>query len=599
MNTQRLDQGLATTARCLAGTTGLAAALATGLALAGTQTYTLNAHFDLGVLSGVNHTVADQLQLNAVGQTTFPVLWIANAGDDTVTKFDSALNKEVARYRTWFNPGTTSGYSHQNSPWTGPAPSRTAVDLNGDAYVLNRHFEGRRPLLMKILANGFVDRNGNGVVDSSSDVNNNGGIDGAELFDLLDSNSNGLIDSNEIRDERIGWAVNVGAGGSIGRSLCLAPDGLSLWVGTYNDRMYYQVSTVNGALISSAVSVSWTPYGCVVDSTGNLWSASLSAVLGKINTGTHAVSAYGHGGVNGSSNYVVTLGNGRVYMAMIDNAGTFIKFDPATNAFSPGLASGQPGFSATGVAVDGAGNIIAGYYYGGGINKYTAAGVLICSAPTQVYSETRGIIVDQDGNYWQVNLANNSLSKYRADCTPLGVFPVGNRPYTYSDASGFAARNLSSQTGTWTVTKDGGLNGARWSNINWTESLPADTSIQVGVRSADNEASLPGLPFSPVSSGTEFTASGRYLQVQARLNSKNTGNMFTTPVLYDLTLASKTCDVDGDGDVDRNDISLITAARNTLAGGFAEPRDANGDGRIDLVDSRTCTLRCTRALCAP
>ena len=64
-------------------------ALAAGIS----WTYTLNADFDNGVLFNVNHTVvADQLQLNEQ-QTTYPVMWIANAGEDTVSKWDTSTNK--------------------------------------------------------------------------------------------------------------------------------------------------------------------------------------------------------------------------------------------------------------------------------------------------------------------------------------------------------------------------------------------------------------------------------------------------------------------------------------------------------------------------
>jgi hypothetical protein len=52
------------------------------------------------------------------------------------------------------------------------------------------------------------------------------------------------------------------------------------------------------------------------------------------------------------------------------------------------------------------------------------------------------------------------------------------------------------------------------------------------------------------------------------------------------------CDVDGDQDVDMVDIGLINAARNTVAAP-GDPRDANNSGRIDVVDSRFCTVRRT------
>jgi len=63
-------------------------------------------------------------------------------------------------------------------------------------------------------------------------------------------------------------------------------------------------------------------------------------------------------------------------------------------------------------------------------------------------------------------------------------------------------------------------------------------------------------------------------------------------------VANVVCDADGDGDVDRNDVAVILAARNTPAAP-GDPRDANGDGQITVADSRLCALRCTRPKCAP
>ena len=57
------------------------------------------------------------------------------------------------------------------------------------------------------------------------------------------------------------------------------------------------------------------------------------------------------------------------------------------------------------------------------------------------------------------------------------------------------------------------------------------------------------------------------------------------------------CDVDGDGDVDNNDIGLIFAARGSAAEP-GDPRDLDGDGLITVNDGRGCVLECTRPRCA-
>lgn len=63
-------------------------------------------------------------------------------------------------------------------------------------------------------------------------------------------------------------------------------------------------------------------------------------------------------------------------------------------------------------------------------------------------------------------------------------------------------------------------------------------------------------------------------------------------------IVTRLCSVDADGDIDRNDIALITAARNRPASGSNDPRDVDLSGLIDVNDARMCTLRCDRAACA-
>lgn len=557
-------------------------------AFAAATTFTSNSDFDLGTLDGVNHTIlADQLQLDVTG-TTFPVLWIANAGEDTVSKFDSKTNKEIARYRTWFGPAGQPGYiNHAGAPWTGPAPSRTAVDITGNAYVLNRHFEGRSALLMKILTSGGIDRNGNGIINTSADTNGNGIIEPSEILSLGDTTTDGVLQPGELKDERVAWAVRVGPANGVGRSLCMGTDG-NLWVGLFNAMQYYKVSSADGGILAGPISVPWTPYGCAVDSNGILWSASLSGILGKLNTTTMEKTTYSHSG----QNYSIAVGNNKVYLANIVGGPAYIQFDPAANTF----AYSTTNFSSTGISVDGDGNIITGPYTSGGVYKFNKnTGAALWAAPTQQYSETRGVIVDSENNIWQVSRTGGLLMKYNgATGAAMGRFSVGDQPYTYSDASGFAARNITSPTGTWTITKDGGPD-AVWGKASWNSIIPGNAGLQVQVRTADTAAGLEFEPFVLISNGVPFTKKARFIEVEARLNASTTGE---SPVLKDITIANSTCDVNGDGAINKTDIALIVAVRNKPATSAFDSRDADGDGMITVNDGRACTLRCTKAGCA-
>ena len=565
---------------------------------AAAKTYTLDVDFSLGTLSGVNFSIVpNQLQLSAVG-TTFPVMWIANAGDDTISKFDTTNNKELARYRTWFGPSGQAGFvNHAGNAYSGAAPSRTAVDINGNAYVLNRWFANVRPVLVKILTEGFIDRNGNGVADTSTDTDNNGVISPAEMKPMADLNGNGKIDPDEITDERIAWVSEVGSQNGLGRALCVGTDG-NLWVGMFNANTYYKISAADGSQIAGPISTnptagnpsvgSWQPYGCLIDKAGVLWSASLGGPLGKIentasNTGPYPVSSFS-GGM-----YGIALGNDKVYTGSNNRV-----FDPATNTSA---AIPNMSVSSNGIVVDGNGNIIAGNTT---IRKVSPAGALLWQAPLQAGgSFSVGIQVDSNNDVWQMGFTSaGRMQKYRGtDGAPLGTFPVGDHPYTYSDAAGFAARNSTTPTGTWTVTYDGGAAATPWGKVNWTDSVPAGAGVVVQVRTADVEADLGAQTYLTVNKGVDFARSGRFIQVSTRLNAAADG---TSPVLFDLTINSKinTCDVDGNGSVDINDINLIRAGigQTPVAN---DPRDANGDGLITINDARACVLKCTKARCAP
>ncbi|MGH9462106.1 MAG: hypothetical protein ACRD1X_12865, partial [Vicinamibacteria bacterium] len=58
------------------------------------------------------------------------------------------------------------------------------------------------------------------------------------------------------------------------------------------------------------------------------------------------------------------------------------------------------------------------------------------------------------------------------------------------------------------------------------------------------------------------------------------------------------CDIDADGDIDINDITSIVAARGQPAGP-GDPRDADGDGTITVLDARSCVLQCSHPRCVP
>lgn len=558
-------------------------------AISATTTYTTDADFDMGILNSVNHDAPNnnQLQLSTTGDT-FPVLWVANAGEDTMSRINTdgagGNGCEEARYLTAFGLPTSLA---NHGAFSGPAPSRSAVDGSGNLYVANRHFSGgRKPELLKIAVEGGDDRNGNGVIDTSVDTNGDCMITPDEMLPVIDDNADGITQLSEFRDERVIWISEFGDGGDIGRSLCLDVAG-HLWAGTYSGAEYWKFDQ-NGVLIAGPISTSVTNYGCAVDASGTLWGATLGSTLVELDTNTNTWTQ----NIGGQSNYGIALGNDRVYLG-----GTLQGYNPVTGIFQFSVAS-----SGTGVQVDGSGNV----WFGTPTLRKFATDVTgdlnttpVCTVGTL---GGRGPIVGKGNRIWTINTASNSVSQYDNDCNFISTLPVGRAPYTYSDATGFGARNQTDPTGIWTVTTDSGTAGTEWDSVSWnTEaegSEPAGTSIEVEVRSSDIEANLGLLAYTSVlNSVASLGKVGRFIQVRAVLRPDSAGN---SPVLSDLSVnvaGAQICDVDEDGDIDKLDLRVISRARGQVALPN-DPRDANFDGVITPADVKRCIPLCTLENCA-
>ncbi|WP_375751168.1 hypothetical protein [Vibrio sp. HN007] len=556
----------------------------TGTLYADTTTYTSDADFASGIINGVNYDApnSNQLQINSTG-TTFPYLWVANYGDATFSKVNTdGPGCEEARYLTWY------GDALNNTNSTGPAPSRTAVNVDGDVYLANRHFDGGTPDLIKFAVDGGIDRNGNGVIDTSRDLNGNCIIEPSEMLSVVDD-GDGVLDIDDFLDERVIWVRQFGTPGSLGRSVCLDTNG-NIWAGTFNTRSYYKFDP-NGNLLAGPISTgSARNYGCAVDASGILWGATLSSLLVKLDTNTNTFL----GTFSGSSNYGIALGASKVYLGS-----TLRSFDPTTSSFGPVIAGGG-----TGVAVDGDGAVWFGTPTLRKFEINPGTGFLntspVCSVSTQ---GVRGPIIDKDGNVWTINLSHDTVSQYNSSCGFVSSVTVGDAPYTYSDATGFGQRSFTDPTGIWTVTKDSGDNDTEWDLINWNNepegNIPSGASIEIKARSANVEGNLALETFIPISNNTPgIGLTGRFIEIQATLRPTTGG---VSPILSDVsvsTLETFSCDANNDNQVDRLDIRLIGAHRNVPVPPGDPLLDIDGDGFINVNDARKCSLLCDFARCA-
>lgn len=452
-------------------------------------------------------------------------LWIANDYEGTVSKIDTRTGQEVARYasvthesivdhtggsafRTW-NQSACGGAHADNRP------SRTAIDLHGNVWVANRAHDcgGLQQTATKILNAEVdcVDRNANGTIDTSRDLNANGIIEIGTAEFLAESDE--CIAFTVVFGGLGGWARAV----AIGRSIEPGDPG-NAWVGSFNEGAFYELDGKTGALIQRVPetgSLGIAPYGAAIDGNGKLWAPNGccgNTTLAQIDTLTMPATVLPSVpvpdlGLAGSYGITVDTKN-RVWLGAWPNAG-LKRYDPVTGEFVAVSIAGLPGsgYGVRGVGIDARGNVwgaihlTAGGYpqaWAARVNADTATstGVWDMTATTPV-----GIGVDLDGHVWTVNQNTSNASKLAIDPgtgEPAGAVtthPVGPYPYTYSDFTGLGARIVTNPQGEWTQIIQGcGAGMATWLGVDWTSTLPPNTAVEIWVRAGEDLATVNSWP---------------------------------------------------------------------------------------------------------
>ncbi|MCY2987768.1 MAG: putative Ig domain-containing protein [Planctomycetota bacterium] len=495
----------------------------------GQAVFTTTEDFQFGTFFNVNTDFPDELQLNAAGEIqTFPFIWIANSGEGTVSRFDTRTGQEIGRYRT----GATSATD----------PSRICVTPDGDAWVANR---GDNATIwgnaVKILNTGFIDRNGNGVVDTCQDLNGDGYITGDEVLPW-DANGDGQPD-----DERIALVVHAGRNptnpdiwqyGGGARGIAVDTHG-KLWVGLYNHHQYEVFDEATGQF-EKVVPVNGIPYGAVIAPNGILYSASApSRYLDAIDTATQQYL----GQIDLQSGmYGITVDSRGVVWCSPYQGNQLIRYD--TNTGEVNLYPAPYGWeSGGGISVDRNGSVWAGKYDANGMLKWVFADdgkTLLSSQYVDVpgaNGSTKASAVDADGYVWTTSL--NSSKAFKIDPATNQVVltrDTGYYPYNYSDMTGAIRIGATEPTGTWTEIFDSQQNAQPWGTIAMHSVAPIGTAVELRARTSDDRNLLEATSWTPVNPGEALhRLRGRYLQVQIKLTSLNAG---ATPTVRDLLVAA-------------------------------------------------------------
>ncbi|MSP60730.1 MAG: hypothetical protein EXR72_10385 [Myxococcales bacterium] len=435
----------------------------------------------------------------------------------------------------------------QTVRWNGNSPSRTGVWRAEAVWVANRAFVGQGSVT-KVAVNpkDCIERNGNGKIDTSSDVNGDGIIQ-------TDCNEDGQPDDIDsvkaapckngkpqefygLDDECVLFTTNVGAPNQLARALALAPAANPLapwdpWVGTYQDGRMFHVAAATGQILEmSQLAPECRPYGAIVDGMGYGWTTGMSgsqcffdtahpASVGVVRKSTVYHSSYGISidrdqniwiGANPSrytpdrTQGFKKLGDG--YWTVFQNVGT--------NAGAPN--------GGTGIAVDARtpNAYFAWSNPSGWLVRIPASTIPLPQNQDLAVDGTmfpavrvaglygRGVGVDRFQNLWTANGTGSVATRVHVNSKGDMIAPdiqsapangkkcpAGDRcayadraiephPYTYSDFTGFAALGLAGPQGHWTRIERGcDCNvQARWGRLTWIAAVPVGAKLSVRLR---------------------------------------------------------------------------------------------------------------------
>lgn len=482
------------------------------------NTFNTGADFSAGLLDGVG-TLETGLQLTSY-QQPLPYLWVPNL-NDTVSKVDTVTGRELGRYRT-----VPTGINGVNS--------RTTVDGAGNVWLGNR--QAGSVVKIGLLENGqCLNRNGNGVIDTSRDTNGNGVIDSDEILPWGQDECV-LVEVIVIPGKEGNYIPGAYSGGYVNdywnpgpRSF--AVDKLNnIWVGTYGTRKFYYISGTDGKILKTVdvASTEHSPYGATMDSDGNVWSSGNGSNVLKLDPKTdpptlqrinllhnvYGISAdhQGHIFTSGTDNYLtrITAATGTVdwYIAM------------------PGQGRG--------LAIDTSDNVWVAADYMNAVLKFNNSGALL--AQISVSTSPTGVAIDRRNYPWAIG-NNESIFRINPATNTVDLerrLPGSTGHYAYSDMTGIVSRTITTRTGAWSVLHDSSAADTPWGALTWTASIPVGASLQIKVRSSNDLTTWSDWETASNGSTLKATPEGRYLLVMLMFTAGDGGN---SPVLTSLAIA--------------------------------------------------------------
>jgi streptogramin lyase len=402
-------------------------------------------------------------------------------------------------------------------------------------------------------AGQWIDRNGDGICQTSQDTNGDCDITGAEILPWGQDECV-LYEVVLISGKEGTYAPGTYAGGYDYGYWSTSPRGLAidahnnLWAGTCSTSKFFYIDGDTGAILKVVDVSPWNhnAYGAVVDGYGVLWSSdhSGSGWQGQLHnirldpsTEPATITNWNPGhfvygvGLDYLDHLWATSWETRRLTRLDLNTLTMVTYYRGELFQARGVVCTSD--NDVWVACTGAGYV---YRYDNNANL---------KASIQVGSPT-GVAVDAAGKVWSCNLNDEYIKRIdpSTNMVDLSKRIIGsNGHYTYSDMTGIVSRTITTKLGTWTVTYDSGTADTPWGTISWNSEEPNGTVITVDARSSNDATTWSASESAGNGTGLASTPNGRYLEVKVTLQII-TGE--TSPILYDLTVCPGLIAVDVD-----------------------------------------------------
>ena len=432
-------------------------------------------------------------------------IWIANSKENTVSKLNTQSGAEIGRYKTCADP------------------SRTAVDLEGNAWVGCRGGAAVARIINE--KKNCIDKNGNGKIETSEDKNNDGKVIGAEVLPYG-------------KDECLKFVVKP-PGVKMARAVGVDKQNHG-WIGDWHGKLLWRLRPSDGKVVGT-YPIGCNPYGIVVDTKGIVWVSGRGChAIVRLDPKTKKVT---HHKANSKFNpYGINLDiYGNIWTGNCCGHHAAYRLDTKTMKFSYVAMKYRPRGLATS---------IDGYVYVAADQTHSVARINAKTMKLEGHISLGGgrfpigMALDYDGMVWAVNQQKATASKIDPKkMKVIGEYKVGKGPYTYSDMTGYTLHNFTAPQGHYyavfgmsegggTVAEDGATT-TTWTELSVDADVPAGAWIDLRYRSADNVAALanaawskPQGPFPPMSMPVDLTKGGNkvvgtYLEAEVFLQASS------------------------------------------------------------------------------